>query len=90
MSDKIFEFEEDSICDDCGAKGANDIYGDYICNKCMEKVYRAQEGGTDFEKVIDNVYQSGGWEVTNEDAVILCEAIRFLQKQIADMEKRGK
>jgi hypothetical protein len=36
MSDREFPFEPDSYCDSCGAKGAWDIYGDLLCEKCLE------------------------------------------------------
>lgn len=28
-------YEEDAICDGCGAKGASDFMGDYLCEKCV-------------------------------------------------------
>lgn len=31
------EFCEDEYCDDCGAKGAYDFMGDYLCPECLRK-----------------------------------------------------
>jgi hypothetical protein len=28
-------FEEDAICDGCGAAGAFDFMGDFLCEKCL-------------------------------------------------------
>lgn len=32
-----FPFEEEEYCDECGTKGAYDIYGDYYCHDCLRK-----------------------------------------------------
>lgn len=29
-------FKESAICDDCGAEGAFDFMGDYLCGACLE------------------------------------------------------
>jgi hypothetical protein len=29
-------FDENAICDGCGAKGAFDLMGDFLCPKCCE------------------------------------------------------
>lgn len=36
MSDRKFPFKENSLCDNCGAKGAYGIYGGVLCQKCLE------------------------------------------------------
>ena len=35
MGSREFEYEPEAICDGCGAKGAFDIYGDYLCPECL-------------------------------------------------------
>ena len=34
---KELEYDPDLTCEICGAEGAYDVYGDYICPKCMSK-----------------------------------------------------
>ena len=37
VGDREVPFEEDSICDSCGAKGAYDFMGDLLCLKCFKE-----------------------------------------------------
>lgn len=41
MGDREFPFLDNAKCDSCGAIGAFDIYGDYLCSLCLS----SQEGG---------------------------------------------
>lgn len=36
MGIRRFEFEQDAICESCGAIGAWDFYGDILCNACVD------------------------------------------------------
>lgn len=36
MSSRTVPFDPDAVCDDCGATGAYDFMGDYVCSKCAE------------------------------------------------------
>ena len=38
MGDREFPFDAEAICEECGARGAFDIYGDIVCGKCLEKL----------------------------------------------------
>ena len=44
MGSREVSFDENEVCDVCGAKGAYDFMGDYLCSKCAEK-YIDAEGG---------------------------------------------
>uniref|UniRef100_A0A6M3KXJ3 Uncharacterized protein n=1 Tax=viral metagenome TaxID=1070528 RepID=A0A6M3KXJ3_9ZZZZ len=37
MSDRQVPFDEEAVCDVCGAKGAYDCMGDCLCPACAEK-----------------------------------------------------
>ena len=37
-------FDENEICDCCGKKGAFDFMGDLICEECLEKIPKDEEG----------------------------------------------
>lgn len=39
MGDRTVPFKKEARCDDCGAKGAWDFMGDYICTKCLDADY---------------------------------------------------
>ncbi len=36
MGNRNIDFEEDLICDNCGATGAYDFMGDSLCPKCTD------------------------------------------------------
>ena len=36
--DRSVPFDEKAICDVCGAKGAYDFMGDFLCPKCAERI----------------------------------------------------
>ena len=38
MSDREVPFEQEAICDRCGAKGAYDFMGDYYCVRCTKEL----------------------------------------------------
>ena len=39
MGSREFELDQDATCDNCGTKGALDIYGDFICPECASRVF---------------------------------------------------
>ena len=44
MGDRPVPFDEEVVCDVCGAKGAYDFMGDYLCHKCVEgRIDRGEE-----------------------------------------------
>lgn len=46
--DRTVPFDEDEICDSCGAKGAYDFMGDCICAECLAKAKaNADQPGSD-------------------------------------------
>jgi hypothetical protein len=44
MGVREFPFEAEAKCDGCGAIGAWDIYGDLLCDKCIESAQSAEAG----------------------------------------------
>ena len=36
MGDRPVPFDEEAVCDVCGAKGAYDFMGDMLCPQCTE------------------------------------------------------
>jgi uncharacterized Zn ribbon protein len=36
-------FDPVAVCDDCGAKGAYDFMGDYLCPECASKCIESEE-----------------------------------------------
>lgn len=42
-------FDDDEICDGCGALGAYDFYGDYFCQKCTDRIFTEREAARDLE-----------------------------------------
>ena len=43
MSDREVEFDSTIECDLCGAKGAFDFYGDFICQNCINRMKQESE-----------------------------------------------
>jgi len=43
MSSREILVEPDAICDYCGAKGAFDFMGDYVCPECALKMFEDME-----------------------------------------------
>ena len=37
MGGRDVPFDEDATCDNCGAKGAYDFMGDFLCLKCFKQ-----------------------------------------------------
>lgn len=38
MGSREFSFDKNAICDDCGHEGAFDIYGDILCEFCLNDI----------------------------------------------------
>jgi hypothetical protein len=38
-------FDDNAICDVCGAKGAYDFMGDLLCSKCAEQAIKSEPCG---------------------------------------------
>jgi hypothetical protein len=49
--DRTIPFEPDAICEECGATGAFDFMGDYLCYECS--IASADDGPDDDEGPID-------------------------------------
>lgn len=43
-------FKRDAVCDDCGAKGAFDFMGDYLCPACSEKAIPSEDDCDDYPR----------------------------------------
>lgn len=43
MGSREVPFDRDATCDGCGAKGAFDFMGDYLCPKCAEKAVESDD-----------------------------------------------
>jgi uncharacterized Zn finger protein (UPF0148 family) len=41
--DRTVQYNKDSVCDICGAKGAFDYMGDCICPKCLDEDEKEKE-----------------------------------------------
>jgi len=50
-------YEEDSICDCCGQKGAWDFMGDLLCTKCFQKYNVGTKEKCDLPRINDNIIQ---------------------------------
>lgn len=42
MGDKRVPFEDEAICDECGAVGAYNFMGDYLCPKCTGEALKEE------------------------------------------------
>ena len=38
MGDRTVDLDPNATCDNCGARGAYDFYGDLICPGCIEMI----------------------------------------------------
>ena len=43
MGDREIPFDDDEVCDRCGAVGAYDLMGDCYCPQCMEEIIPDEE-----------------------------------------------
>ena len=43
MGSRIVPFDDDLVCDECGAKGAFDFMGDYYCGPCASQFIEKEE-----------------------------------------------
>lgn len=43
MGSRNVPFDENAKCDDCGAKGAFDFMGDFLCTECALKIFGEPE-----------------------------------------------
>lgn len=42
MGSREVPYNEESVCDVCGHKGAYDFMGDYICGRCADKEFQSE------------------------------------------------
>ncbi len=47
MMGKEVPFKTNKVCDECGAQGAYDFYGDCYCPACVEKFEREEQERAD-------------------------------------------
>jgi hypothetical protein len=45
MGERVFEVEDDQRCEFCGALGALDLYGTWICPECAAGIFEEPEAG---------------------------------------------
>lgn len=53
MTDRTVPHDEDARCDNCGATGAFDMYGDMLCDECVSDVLGEIEDANDDEELLD-------------------------------------
>ena len=59
MGSREIQFDEEAKCDICGKTGAFDFMGDFICEECLEKHEKDEEGGNEQPNDIERLRMCG-------------------------------